>query len=105
MELYLTLRDRTRAFRADPEVQEALTAARVDELSSPTLSDGETYEQLLADRTAFEDYNLDTPRTQGYGFRSGPAACRRTSPRRSLIEGLARGRPATRHRFSAQGRI
>jgi xylose isomerase len=68
MELYLVLRDRARAFRADPEVQEALAAARVDELSSPTLSDGETYEQLLADRTAFEDYNLDTPRTQGYGF-------------------------------------
>jgi xylose isomerase len=68
MELYLTLRDRARAFRADPDVQEALAAARVDELSSPTLSEGETYEELLADRTAFEDYNLDTPRTQGYGF-------------------------------------
>ena len=68
MELYLTLRDRARAFPADPEVQEALAAARVDELSSPTLSDGETYEQLLGDRTAFEDYNLDAPRTQGYGF-------------------------------------
>jgi xylose isomerase len=68
MELYLMLRDRARAFRADPEVQEALAAARVDELSSPTLADGETYEQLLADRTAFEEYNLDTPRTQGYGF-------------------------------------
>jgi xylose isomerase len=40
----------------------------VDELTSPTLSDGETYEQLLGDRAAFEDYNLDTPRTQGYGF-------------------------------------
>jgi xylose isomerase len=68
MELYLVLRDRARAFRADPEVQEALAAARVDELSNPTLADGETYEQLLADRTAFEDYDLDTPRTQGYGF-------------------------------------
>jgi xylose isomerase len=68
MELYLTLRDRARAFRADPEVQDALAAARVDELSSATLSDGETYEQLLGDRTAFEDYNLDAPRTQGYGF-------------------------------------
>ena len=68
MELYLMLRDRSRAFRADPEVQEALTAARVAELSQPTLNDGETYEQLLADRTAFEDYSLNTPRTQGYGF-------------------------------------
>jgi xylose isomerase len=68
MELYLTLRDRARAFRADPEVQEALEEARVEELSSPTLAEGETYEQLLTDRTAYEDYNLDTPRTQGYGF-------------------------------------
>ena len=68
MELYLMLRDRSRAFRADPEVQEALTAARVAELSRPTLNDGETYQQLLADRTAFEDYSLNTPRTQGYGF-------------------------------------
>jgi xylose isomerase len=68
MELYLMLRDRARAFRADPEVQEALEAARVAELSQPTLNDGETYEQLLADSTAFEDYNPDPPRTQGYGF-------------------------------------
>jgi xylose isomerase len=68
MELYLMLRDRSRAFRADPEVQAALKDARVAELSRPTLNDGETYEQLLADRTAFEDYSLHTPRTQGYGF-------------------------------------
>ena len=68
MELYLTLRDRARAFRADPEVQEALEAGRVAELSQPTLNDGETYEELLSDRSAFEDYDLEGPRTQGYGF-------------------------------------
>jgi len=68
MELYLMLRDRARAFRADPEVQEALQAARVAELSSPTLSDGENYEGLLEDRSAFEDYDLHPARTQGYGF-------------------------------------
>ena len=68
MELYLTLRDRARAFRADPDVQEALKAARVEELSSPTLSEGETYQQLLADRTAYEDYDPDPARTQGYGY-------------------------------------
>jgi xylose isomerase len=68
MELYLTLRDRARAFRADPEVQEALEASRVGELSRPTLNDGETYEQLLNDRSSFEDYDLDAPRKQGYGF-------------------------------------
>jgi xylose isomerase len=68
MEIYLTLRDRARAFRADPEVQEALEAGRVGELSQPTLNDGETYEQLIADRSAFEDYDLDPPRKQGYGY-------------------------------------
>ena len=68
MELYLTLRDRARAFRADPEVQAALEASRVGELSQPTLSDGETYEQLLGDRSAFEDYDIEPARTQGYGF-------------------------------------
>jgi xylose isomerase len=68
MELYLLLRDRARAFRADPEVQEALTAARVEELTNPTLSDGETYQQLLADPTAYEDYDPEPARTQGYGY-------------------------------------
>jgi xylose isomerase len=68
MELYLTLRDRARAFRADPEVQDALEAARVEELSSPTLSEGETYEQLLADPAAYEDYDPGPARTQGYGY-------------------------------------
>jgi xylose isomerase len=68
MELYLSLRDRAAAFRADPEVQEALEAGRVGELSLPTLGDGETYSELRADRSAFEDYDLEIPRTQGYGF-------------------------------------
>ena len=68
MELYLTLRDRARSFRADPEVQEALEAGRVGELSQPTLIDGETYEQLLSDQSAFEDFDIETARTQGYGF-------------------------------------
>jgi xylose isomerase len=68
MELYLMLRDRARAFRADPEVQEALQAARVAELSSPTLNHGETHEGLLEDRSAYEDYDLQPARTQGYGF-------------------------------------
>ena len=68
MELYLTLRDRARAFRADPEVQEAMDAAGVADLSTPTLNEGESYEQLLADRSAFEEYDLDAARTKGYGF-------------------------------------
>jgi xylose isomerase len=68
MELYLGLRERARAFRADPEVQQALAAARVFELSEPTLNAGETHEDLVADRGSFEDYDPDPARRQGYGF-------------------------------------
>jgi xylose isomerase len=68
MELYLMLRDRAWAFRADPEVQEALDAGRVGELSQPTLNDGETYQELLTDPGAYEKYDLEQARTQGYGF-------------------------------------
>jgi xylose isomerase len=68
MTLYLALRDRARAFRADPEAQDALQAARVAELGQPTLGPGESYQQLLADRSAYEDYDIDRAREQGYGF-------------------------------------
>jgi len=68
MELYLSLREKAKAFRADPEVQEALEAARVGELGQPTLGDGETYAELLNDTSAFEDFDIERARTQGYGF-------------------------------------
>jgi xylose isomerase len=68
MELYLTLRERSRAFRADPEVQQAFEVAGVAELARSTLKEGETFEQLLADRSAYEDYDIDAPRSKGYGF-------------------------------------
>jgi xylose isomerase len=68
MTLYLALRDRARSFRADPEVQEALEAARVAELGRPTLGEGESYHELLADRSAFEDFDIGRARDQGYGF-------------------------------------
>jgi len=45
---YLVLRDKVRAFRADPEVRQALTAARVPELSVPTLAAGETWSDVAA---------------------------------------------------------
>ncbi|QMW66838.1 xylose isomerase [Mumia sp. ZJ1417] len=43
---YLVLRDKVRAFRADPEVQEALVAARLPELAVPTLDEGEGWREL-----------------------------------------------------------
>ena len=66
---YLLLKERAAAFRADPEVQEALAASRVDELTTTTLGAGETYDDLLADRTAFEDFDHDAFfNAKGFGF-------------------------------------
>jgi xylose isomerase len=60
MRMYLLLRQRAAAFRADPAVQEAMAIARVPELRQPTLNDGETYADLLADRTAYEEFDADS---------------------------------------------
>ena len=46
MRNYLILREKVRAFRADPEVQQALAAARVDALAVPTMAEGETWRDI-----------------------------------------------------------
>ncbi|MEU5873261.1 xylose isomerase [Glycomyces sp. NPDC047369] len=46
MRNYKILKEKVAAFRADPEVQEALKAARVDQLAVPTLAEGETWADL-----------------------------------------------------------
>ncbi len=66
---YLLLKERAAAFRADPEVQEALEHARVAQLREATLSPGEGYEQLLADRGAWEEFDTDAYYGgKGFGF-------------------------------------
>ncbi|NLJ52684.1 MAG: xylose isomerase [Intrasporangiaceae bacterium] len=69
MRTYLLLKERAAAFRADPEVQEALAAARVPELAVPTLGDGESYDDLLADASAFENFDASSYfGGKGFGF-------------------------------------
>jgi len=46
MRNYLILREKARAFRADPEVADALRAARIPELAEPTLAPGETWRDV-----------------------------------------------------------
>ena len=46
MRNYLILREKARAFRSDPEVVEALRAARVDQLAVPTLAEGESWRDV-----------------------------------------------------------
>ncbi|GII25589.1 xylose isomerase [Planosporangium mesophilum] len=67
MRTYLLLKERAAAFRADPDVQAALTASRVGELSKPTLAEGESYADLLADRSAYEEFDADAAGARGLG--------------------------------------
>jgi xylose isomerase len=59
----LILRSKVRAFRADPEVRQALSAARVGELAVPTLEEGESLTDLRA-----EEHDLDAMAARGMGF-------------------------------------
>jgi xylose isomerase len=57
MRTYLLLKERAAAFRADPRCRRRLAAPACPSWRRPrTPGDGETYEDLLADRAAFEDY-------------------------------------------------
>jgi xylose isomerase len=63
MRNYLILRDKVQAFRADPEVQQALADARVDQLAQPTLGEGESLADLRA-----ESFDPDEAGRRGMGF-------------------------------------
>jgi xylose isomerase len=60
---YLILREKTRAFRADPDVREAIRQARVKELSTPTLADGESLADLRN-----EPFDPDAAAARGMAF-------------------------------------
>jgi xylose isomerase len=69
MRMYLLLKERAAAFRADPEVQAALAASRVDGVKTSTLNPGEGYADLLADRSAYEDFDTESYfNGKGFGF-------------------------------------
>ncbi|RAX24376.1 MULTISPECIES: xylose isomerase [Actinomyces] len=68
MEMYIQLAEKARAFRADPEVQEALKLSGIYELAEPTLAEGETIADLLADRSAYEDFDAEAAAARDYHF-------------------------------------
>jgi xylose isomerase len=63
MRNYLILREKAAAFRADPEVAQALVDARVPELSEPTLAAGESLADLRA-----ETVDIDALAARGMAF-------------------------------------
>jgi xylose isomerase len=68
MRTYLILKERAAAFRADPEVAEAMAVAGVADLAKPTLNPGETVADLKADRSAYEDFDAVKAGERGYGY-------------------------------------
>jgi xylose isomerase len=64
MRTYLILKERAAAFRADPEVAEAMASAGVPDLATPTLRPGETLADLRADRS----FDPDDAARRGRGY-------------------------------------
>src|SRR5689334_11378391 len=63
MRNYLILKEKSRAFRADPEVQAALVAARLDQLATPTIGAGESLADLRA-----ESFDPEEAAARGMAF-------------------------------------
>ncbi|WP_303325113.1 xylose isomerase [Actinomyces radicidentis] len=68
MEMYLMLAEKAKAFREDPVTQELMKKAGVFELAEPTIAEGETVEDLLADRASYEDFDADAAAAREYHF-------------------------------------
>jgi len=63
MRTYLILKEKSKAYRADPEVIAAWEASRVPELAVPTLAPGETLDDLLND-----NFDESLAAKRGYHF-------------------------------------
>lgn len=68
MATYLLLAEKARAYREDPEVQEAFARSGVLELAQPTMAAGESISDLLGDRASFEDFDVDAAAAREYDF-------------------------------------
>ncbi len=68
MRTYLLLKERAAAFRADPEVAAVLAETGAADLARSTLAPGEGFADLLDDRSAFEDFDVEAAGARGFGF-------------------------------------
>ena len=77
MSTYLLLKERARAFRQDPEVQEALAQSQVGELSVATVADGESYSHSWQTPTHSSTLTWSGPvleATEWRGWTSSPSS-------------------------------
>ncbi|GAB3523865.1 xylose isomerase [Arthrobacter monumenti] len=68
MSMYLMLKERAQAFRADSEVQAAMQESGVFNLSESTLAAGESTEDLLNDEASFEKFDADAAAQRSFAF-------------------------------------
>jgi xylose isomerase len=69
IQTYLLLKERAKSFRADPEVQQALERSKVNHINKPTLNPAESQADLLADSSAYENFDYDQYFDgKGFGF-------------------------------------
>nr|WP_197675454.1 xylose isomerase [Paraoerskovia marina] len=68
METYSMLAAKSAEYRADAEVQEAFKHAGIIELGEPTLDADENFDTFLADRSAYEDFDVEGAATRDYGL-------------------------------------
>lgn len=68
MEMYLMLKEKAEAFRADPVTQELMEVAGIAELAEPTLSADESYADFLADRESYEEFDADHAAEREYHY-------------------------------------
>ncbi len=68
VEMVTLLAEKAKAYRADPEVQEAFRTAGIHELAEPTIAQGESVSDFLADSSAYEDFDVDKAAERNYGF-------------------------------------
>ena len=68
MATYIALHEASDAYRADPRVTEAMEYSGVFSLAEPTLAEGESLADFVADRSAFEDYDPTPAAERDYGF-------------------------------------
>ncbi|MWA08235.1 xylose isomerase [Streptomyces sp. BA2] len=66
MRNYLILKERSAAFRSDPEVRQALRDSRLDQLAQPTAAEG--LAELLADNGAYEDFDVNAAAQRSMAF-------------------------------------
>ncbi|PKQ18244.1 MAG: xylose isomerase, partial [Actinobacteria bacterium HGW-Actinobacteria-8] len=69
MRMYLLLKERAKAFRADPEVLAAIEETKQHELAQTTLGADETVADLMANTSVYETFDADSYYdAKGFGF-------------------------------------